>query len=138
MMTNPNNDAPRPLLSALDDYNWEEVFGEGTGGNCTPIIPSVPPGSKVSTVTFGRRDVEIIFGQQEGENDGPDWIVYGRLWDGRFFVARGGCDYTGWDCRASNGGNVAKTRNDLIRFGLSADERIRFGVAFPEDTSTAH
>lgn len=121
------------MLSQLDSYDWAEVFGEGMGGNCTPIIPDIPLGSNVSPVTFCREDVAEILGQEEGENDGPDWIVYGRLTDGRFFLARGGCDYTGWDCRADNSGNVAATVEDLIRFGMNEDERKRFKVALVED-----
>lgn len=117
------------MLEQLNGYDWEEVFGEGSGGNRTPIIPNAqPPTSDVSVATFSREDVAEIYGQEEGENEGPDWIVYGRLKDGRYFAARGGCDYTGWDCQASNSGDVASTREDLIRFGLSDDERSRFKI----------
>ena len=120
------------MLSELDSYDWAEVFGEGTGGNCPAIIPDVPPGDEVtSTSTFSREDVAAIRGQQEGENDGPDWIVWGVLKDGRFFIARGGCDYTGWDCQASNNGSVASTEADLIQFGMTDNERDRFGVQLP-------
>lgn len=121
------------MLSQIDSYDWAEVFGEGTGGNCTPIIPDIPLGSNVNPATFCRNDVAAILGQEEGENDGPDWIVYGQLTDGRFFLARGGCDYTGWDCRAGNSGNVADTLENLIRFGMNEDERSRFKVALVED-----
>lgn len=115
------------MLKELDDYDWAEVFGEGSGGNCTAINPQpAPPMSKVSTVTFGREDVVEIFQMEVGENDGPDWIIYGRLKDGRFFCARGGCDYTGWDCQAGNSGGVAETKEHIIRFGLTEDERLRF------------
>lgn len=116
------------MLTQLDDYNWAEVFGEGTGGNCSVIMPHIPPTSDVSPATFSREDVVEICGQEEGENDGPDWIVYGKLSDGRYFVARGGCDYTGWDCQAGNSGDVASTLEDLIRFGMNEDERKRFKV----------
>jgi hypothetical protein len=121
------------MLSALDDYNWSEVFGEGCGVNTSPIKPDAPPGATISVATFSREDVKKIYGQEEGEHDGADWIVWGQLHDGRFFVARGGCDYTGWDCRASNSGNVAKTKGQLIRFGMSEDERERFGVPLEDD-----
>jgi hypothetical protein len=117
------------MLDALNDYSWAEVFGEGSGGNCTSISPNrAPHDKKTSTVTFSREDVKKIYGQVEGENDGPDWVVWGRLSDGRWFVARGGCDYTGWDCRAGNSGDVASTKNDIIRFGLTANERQRFNI----------
>lgn len=120
------------MLEQLNDYDWAEVFGEGGGGNCTPIIPNVTPGSNVSGATFCREDVAEISGMVEGENDGPDWVVYGRLTDGRWFVARGGCDYTGWDCQAGNGGDVADSKDNIIRFGLGTEERQRFGIVLDE------
>lgn len=117
------------MLKELDDYNWAEVFGEGGGGNCTAIEPSRLPTDKDTPLhTFSREDVAIIRGQAEGENDGPDWVVWGQLKDGRWFVARGGCDYTGWDCHAGNSGNVASSEADIIRFGMSEGERERFGT----------
>lgn len=113
----------------LDNYDWAEVFGEGTGGNCTPIVPEPsPPTYTGSLAVFGREDVEEIYQMQDGEYDGDEWIIYGKLKDGRYFSARGGCDYTGWDCRASNSGRVASSKDNIIRFGLSQGERSRFGL----------
>lgn len=115
------------MKTELDTCDWAEVFGEGGGGNCTPINPQPqPPSYTGSLATFSREDVAEIFQMEEGENDGLEWIIYGRLKDGRYFCARGGCDYTGWDCQASNSGDVAATKEDIIRFGLTLDERDRF------------
>lgn len=116
------------MLKELDCYDWDEVFGEGSGGNCTAIEPDRAPGDPVLTTTFSREDVSLIKGQVEGENDGPDWIVWGQLKDGRWFIAMAGCDYTGWDCQASNHGSVASTEDGLIRFGMTDEERDRFGL----------
>jgi hypothetical protein len=117
----------------LENYDWAEVFGEGTGGNCTPIVPQpAPPSYLGSLVTFGREDVLEIFHMEDGENDGKSWIIYGRLTDGRYFAARGNCDYTGWDCSAGNSGDVALTRGDIERFGLTSEERARFGIILSE------
>lgn len=69
----------------------------------------------------------------EGERDERSWIVYGRLYDGRWFIARGSCDYTGWDCQASNDGSVADTEEALIEYGMDEDERHRFGVESREE-----
>jgi hypothetical protein len=113
------------MLKELDDYDWSEVFGEGCGGNCTPIQPQRAPGFTGSGETFSREDVKKIAGMVEGERDEKDWVVFGQLKDGRWFVARGGCDYTGWDCYASNSGDVAATKKDIIRLGLTSDERSR-------------
>jgi|SRR5579871_2845118 len=121
------------MLQELNDYNWAEVFGEGEGGNCTPIIPNrLVTDTKTPITTFSREDVVKIYGMVEGEHDGPDWVVYGKLKDGRYFVARGGCDYTGWDCQASNSGDVASTKNSLIRYGMSENERERFGLTLED------
>ena len=117
------------MLSQLDNYDWAEVFGEGSGGNCTAIIPNRPPFDITTSIeTFSREDVVEICGQIEGENDESDWVVWGQLKDGRWFVARGGCDHTGWDCQASNSGDVAASKDGIIRFGMSNDERDRFGL----------
>lgn len=123
------------MLQELNDYNWAEVFGEGSGGNCTAIIPNTPPGIEVDGKTFSREDVVEISEMVEGEHDGPDWVVYGRLADGRWFVARGGCDYTGWDCRAGNGGDVANTKDEIIRYGLTQEERERFSIVLAPITA---
>lgn len=115
------------MFKELDEYNWAEVFGEGE--NMAPIKPNRAPHDKItSTVGFSREDVETIFGLSEGENDGPPWVVYGQLKDKRFFVARGGCDYTGWDCQAGNSGDVASSLENIQRFGLESEERSRLGV----------
>ena len=117
------------MLQQLDDYDWAEVFGEGTGGNCSTIKPNRnPTDTTTSPDTFSREDVAEIKGMSEGERDERSWIVWGILKDGRYFVARGHCDYTGWDCRAGNSGDVASTEADIIRFGMEPDERERFGV----------
>lgn len=116
------------MLSVLDDRDWAEVFGEGGGGNCTAIKPQRPPHDSTTAIsTFGREDVAEIRGLCEGENEGPDWIIWGRLKDGRWFFARGGCDYTGWDCRADNDGDVAATEADLIRFGMTDEDKAEGG-----------
>lgn len=43
-------------------------------------------------------------------------------------TGRGGCDYTGWDCQASNNMTVCATRNDAILFGMSEAEAERLGL----------
>ena len=122
------------MLEVLNDYDWAEVFGEGGGGNCTPIVPDTCLSKTTSGETFSREDVALIKGQSEGENDGRDWIVWGQLQDGRFFIARGGCDYTGWDCRAGNSGSVADTEERLISLGMTPEERSRFGIEYEAPT----
>lgn len=118
----------------LDSYDWQEVFGEGNGGNCESLKPLkfYPTGSE-EQIGFDREDVKAINGLDEGDNDGPDWIVWGVLKDDRWFVVRAGCDYTGWDCHASNSSNVEDTREDIIRYGMTRTERVRFGVQYADE-----
>jgi hypothetical protein len=76
------------MLKELDDYDWKEAFKYAQ--------PDRVPGATVSGDTFTRDNVAEIAGLALGDNDGPDWIVYGRLADGRWFSLAAGCDYTGW------------------------------------------
>lgn len=87
----------------LVGYDWHETFHfAGEEGSCSSggSVPEwVKPGEEdadVSLAPFGRADVKHIIALQEGENDGQDWICVGQLFDGRFFVVRAWCDYTGW------------------------------------------
>lgn len=117
------------MLKELNDCNWGEVFGEGSGGNCSSIQPNRAPQDRETSIgTFSREDVKKLYGQSDGENDEQSWVCWGKLKDGRWFVARGDCDYTGWDCRASNSGDVASSKKDIIRFGLDDNERSRFNL----------
>lgn len=88
-----------------DDYyhDWLHVFNyttneylEGTYSG-DKGSPEAIVGVDVGVDPFDPLDIEEIYGFADGENDGPDWICYGKLKDGRFFSARGGCDYTGRD-----------------------------------------
>jgi hypothetical protein len=53
--------------------------------------------------------------------------------DGNFLAVRAGCDYTGWDCQAGGSSNVARSEADIIRFGLSDNERARLNLKFIDD-----
>lgn len=88
-----------PLAAMTGDYDWEEVFrhanGETTAQSETHS-PTPIPGSSVSGSVFGLNDVAELLGSVDGENDEDNWIVVGKLKDGRFFSITAGCDYTGW------------------------------------------
>jgi uncharacterized protein (TIGR02996 family) len=75
----------------LDDYDWGEAFAYATGPSVTP------PGNPAPAGGFRREDVRRVVHRRDGEKDEEDWVVVGELWDGRFFVLRAHCDYTGWD-----------------------------------------
>lgn len=87
--------APAILING----NWEHVFayaGEPNGCDGSAKVHAVPPGSMVPTTKFSRWDVAEVKATSEGENDVQNWLVYGRLHDGRWFFLTAGCDYTGW------------------------------------------
>lgn len=117
------------MLEILNDYDWEEAFAYSSGipGSKNAGIPQWVPESAQSGAAepFGREDVAEIVGLSNGENDGDDWIAYGRLKDGRWFFLSAGCDYTGWDCQAGGHAVVAETREHLERLGMTQPERTR-------------
>lgn len=85
------------LEELRDDYDWAQVFADENAGNVSKDVRKAPPNSDVSDAPMTRNDVVEIIAAVNGDRDGPDWIGVFRLKDGRFLVASGGCDYTGWD-----------------------------------------
>lgn len=79
------------------DYDWAEVFGEGSGCNTDKTTDECPPGCGVDRTPPNRKDVAEVFAAVNGEPDAEDWVGVFRLKDGRWLAASGGCDYTGWD-----------------------------------------
>ncbi len=81
-----------------DGYSWLEVFGEdGNAGNTGNEVDPCPPDSDVDTSPPTRADIEVILAVSEGEHDEDSWEGVFLLKDGRFLLASGWCDYTGWD-----------------------------------------
>lgn len=116
------------LPDLLNSYDWEEVFGEGSGGNCDGTIQVVPPGAPVDSSGVSRAMVAEVIATVNGENDGEQWVGLFLLNDGRYLVAEGGCDYTGWDCQAGNSLCVAGSLEDAIRYGLNPEQQHRLGI----------
>jgi len=96
------------------DYDFDHVFGNDE--------PNTPP------LDFKREDVTEAYLIVYGENDAADWECIGRLADGRYFRATGGCDYTGWDCQASNSGETWPDLDAFIR-GLGDNDRALLGLS---------
>jgi hypothetical protein len=125
------------MLKILDDYDWgqafqycgeqneEEYFQSGS-----PDIRTIP-GFPVSNATFRRSDVVEILGYSEGYNDGPAWLMLGKLNDGRYFALTAGCDYTGWDCQASGTVFLTPTLDLALSYGFDANERARLQPYLP-------
>jgi hypothetical protein len=108
-----------------DSYDWGEVFGEGDGRNCSKTVDSIA-GCPTDPVSLA--GVSEIIAAANGENDGDAWVGLFLLSDGRYLIAEGSCDYTGWDCQAGNHLAVASTLDDGIAFGLTPEQRKRLGV----------
>lgn len=113
------------LEELKSDYDWEEVFGEGDGGNTDGTVEGIN-GCDASPVS--REMVVEVLAAVNGENDEDDWLGLFRLADGRFLVAEGECDYTGWDCRACNRLTVFKTLEDAITYGLTPEQQLKLDV----------
>ncbi len=136
-MNTVTGDEVRKQLEMDSDWSdWAYAFeccgppdgAASYGGFNSPDVRPVPPKALVGLAPFQRSDVAEIRGIAEGENDGPDWLVCGKLNDGRFFMLRAGCDYTGWDCQSGGNADVAVTWGALLRYGITADEAIRMGL----------
>lgn len=113
------------MIAVLDDYDWKEAFAYA--------VPDKVIGSVVSNAACLIDDVVEIYGISAGENDGPEWVVCGLMKDGRSFVLRAGCDYTGWDCQAGGDCEVAATREEIITFGCTEEERRRMGLLLADE-----
>lgn len=120
------------MIELLDDMDWRHAFEyageEGKFGSYgTPQVDSVP-GAQVDTSNFTREDVLVLYAADEGENDGPPWICYGLLKDGRYFYLEAGCDYTGWDCRAGGSATIGESKEQIERYAMTDRDRERLGV----------
>ncbi len=97
-------------LDVLDSYDWREAF---------------------TYADFNIGAVAEILGMREGENDGANWLMYGRLKDGQYFYLSAGCDYTGWDCQASGFGKAEATFEEMVRMAMDEEGREAFGLKVP-------
>jgi hypothetical protein len=111
------------MLRALDTYDWPEAFDEGTAN-----ISGALPGDGYDLTPFSIEDVVLILWMDEGENDGPDWIIAGVLQDNRGFFLSAGCDYTGWDCQAGGHAVICNSIEELLLFGIDDGDKDRFGI----------
>lgn len=85
------------LKELIDDYDWGEVFGEGTGGNCDKTTDACPPGAAIDLTPPTRADVVEVVAAVNGVPDEQNWVGVFLLRDGRWLLADAECDYTGWD-----------------------------------------
>lgn len=110
------------------DYNWQAAFEYNPDG----LVPSRTEGFTGSTEPFTLDEIVEVIAVSEGENDGPDWLAAFRLQDNRLIFVNAGCDYTGWDCRSGACSVVAATLDELIRWGMSPEQRERLGLTLAD------
>jgi hypothetical protein len=106
----------------FNDYDWKSAFNE-----------SMPPRPGMNYKgehgrTIDKSEIKEILYFDEGYNEGPNWIAAFKLTKKRYLMIRAGCDYTGWDCRASGDSELANSLKDLIKWSMNNDERERFGL----------
>ncbi len=94
-------------LEFLKDYDWRAAF---------------------HYADFDIEDVKEVYGYDDGENDGENWIIYGQLNDERYFFLSAGCDFTGWDCQASGLSNTSDSIEELVRTGMGDYDRERLDI----------
>ena len=90
-------------INSHGNYDWTEVFKFG-------VEPTSVDGA--SRETFALEEVAAVLASADGSNDGPPWVMLGRLKDTRFFFISADCDNSGWDCQASGSAMVGL---DLLR-----------------------
>lgn len=116
------------LENLLSDYNWAHVFADETYGITSKDTRPAVPDNAIDLTPPSRSDIAEIIAVAQGERDSEEWLGLFILKDGRYLVANGGCDYTGWDCQASNTLVVARDREEAVMFGLTAAQRERLGI----------
>lgn len=109
-------------------YDWRAALEHNPQG----FTPSKTEGFEGLTEPFGFSDIAEVIACVEGENDGADWLAVLRLRDNRFISVVAGCDYTGWDCQSDMRSVVAATLPELIRWGMSKEQRERLGFTLDE------
>ncbi|SDD28434.1 hypothetical protein SAMN02799630_02840 [Paenibacillus sp. UNCCL117] len=125
------------MLDRLNDLDWQEAFGAAgkevdTELNGKPVV--VQFASPVSTTPFDREDVAEIIAISDGEHNGENWLGVFLLKDGRFATIDSGCDYTGWGCQEWGVAEVAGSLEEIVRYGLSNEQRTRLGLFLPGGT----
>jgi hypothetical protein len=69
-------------------------------------------------------EVQKVIASVNGYNDGPSWLMIGRLKDKRYFFISAGCDYTGWDCHAFGHSVVSMKIKTLLK-SITTDDYVR-------------
>jgi hypothetical protein len=107
--------------------NWSNVFG-GAASSSSTVVGAL--GYVGSTDAFTVDDIAEVFASWEStDGDYAEWSGCAalRLKDGRFALVSGWCDTTGWGCQDGTNAYVAATLEDLVRLGMTNEEREHLG-----------
>jgi len=103
------------------DGDWRHAFHEAEFGGFGGTGDEGPVGILAI--------LEEVIAAVEGENDGDNWVALVKLTDGRYAKVFAGCDYTGWDCRASGNVEFYGTLDELLSPNtLTVQEVYRLGL----------
>jgi len=89
-----------PLNLDYVDHDWEEAFSFAADEGYVKVDP--------------KTDIKRVIASIDGDRDGPDWQAVVELKKGGFLWISSGCDYSGWECRASGSAMYAKTLKKLF------------------------
>lgn len=107
-----------------ENSDWRHVFSFANGTEGSPSV--CEGGGRCSRKDFDAEDVTKVLAYDEGENDGPAWIIIVELRDSRFAFITAGCDFTGWECQSSGSAWVSNSLENLWKFGCTGEARGRF------------
>jgi hypothetical protein len=101
-LTKGMNDVPVVQIPAA--VNWQAGYEHGL--KMDGLFPGQDASVFCSAVEFNDigplsgRSITGLVMNQEGYNDGDEWIWKVTLDNGTVWIAEGGCDFTGWDCQS--------------------------------------
>lgn len=81
-----------------DAYEWAGQLEQRFPGQGAPDFAVACEYNDSGPTT--EHQITALVMRREGYNDGENWIWHVTFDDGTTWVAEGGCDYTGWDCRS--------------------------------------
>lgn len=112
-----------------EDYDWKEAFAsEGADTSNGKMFRKAVPNSEVSLEPFTIDNVVEVIKMVEGENDGESWLMLGKLNDNRWFLLDAWCDYTGWGCQSGGSVTLAASKEELLQYGLTTEDKTILGV----------